>query len=190
MRLVIFTVMCVHLFSISNAQNFPVDKETSKISYTEVVGIQGVSKAELYARGATWFAKTYGSSKAVLEISDKEDGKLMGKALTEVSFKNPPLGTRYGGLVNYTITVQVKDDKYKYTITDLSHISGTDNLIAPGGALENEKKPKGTTMRGLTGQGGFPSQKQWEQIRENADQNIVALIASLKKGMAKGDSDF
>jgi hypothetical protein len=62
-------------------------------------------------------------------------------------------------------------------------------MIAPGGPLENEKKPKGNTMRGLTGQGGFPTQKQWEEIRVDADKNITGLVKSLKSAMSKTD-DF
>lgn len=172
------------------AQDLPLDPESKKITYTEVVEVPDAKKEDLYARGATWFAKSYGSSKAVLQLSDKEVGTLIGKAVTEVSFKNPPMGSRYGGIVNYTITVQVKEGKYKYTITDFYHDSGIDTMIASGGPLENEKKPKGGTLRGLSGQGGFPTQKQWEQIKENAGQNMLVLIESLKKGMTQSASDF
>lgn len=191
MRKHFFTVGLLILpFSALTAQDLPIDKESGKVTYTEVVEMPGISKSDLYLRCATWFAANYGSSKAVLQLSDKEDGKLMGKALTEVAFKNPPMGLRYGGIVNYTITVQVKDDKYRYIVTDLFHDSGSDRDITAGGALENAKKPKGTVLRGLSGQGGFPSQKQWEQIREYTDQKMKDLVDSLKKGMSKSDSDF
>jgi len=190
MKKVLLSVLFTSVSIFASAQNLPVDPETKKITYTEVVETPGIKQNDLYSRAQTWFAKTYGSSKSVLEIQDKENGKLMGKGITEVSFKNPPMGTRYGGIVRYTISVLVKDGKYKYSISDLFHEGGTDTQITACGALENEKKPKGGTMRGLSGQGGFPTQKQWEQIKEDVNTQMTALTASLKSGIAKSEADF
>lgn len=177
--LLVVAITCISLFT--SAQELPLDAETKKVSYTEVIEVPGVKKDELYIRAHTWFAKTYGSSKSVLEIQDKESGKLLGKGLTDVVFKNPPMGTMYGGIVSYTISVIVKEGKYKYSITDFYHDGGTDNRIHPGGALENEKKPKGI---------GFPSQKQWDQIREDVNSKMNSLVASMKSSLMKSETDF
>ena len=190
MKSFFLTIVFASLSLYASAQNLPVDPDTKKVTYSEVVEVPGISKNDLYTRAQTWFAKTYGSSKSVLEIQDKENGKLLGKGLTDVSFRNPPLGARYGGIVRYTISILVKDGKYKYTISDFYHEGGTDTQVTACGAIENEKKPKGGTMRGLSGQGGFPTQKQWEQIKEDVNMQMTALSTSIKSGLAKREADF
>lgn len=182
MKTKLFLLFSISLFSVSAfSQKLPVDSETQKVAFSEVVEVPGVNKNELYGRALTWFAKTYGSSKSVLEIQDKDGGKLFGKGLTDVTFKNPPMGSMYGGTVSYTISVIVKDGKYKYSITDFNHSGGTDTRIADGGGLENEKRPKGI---------GFPSQKQWDQIKDDVNTKTTSLATTLKSALLKSETDF
>lgn len=87
------TIFATLLLTINaNAQketpNLPIDSVTKMITYTEVVNVDtSLSKLELYSRAKEWFAKAYNSSQNVIQIEDKESGKIVGKALSQVYHK-------------------------------------------------------------------------------------------------------
>jgi hypothetical protein len=99
----------------------PIDSATSKITYSEVVFVDSLTnKNELFLRAREWFAKTYKSSMNVIQMEDKENGKIVGKASMQVYHKLG--GSNYpSGYINYTIFVYIKDGRYKYEITDFHH---------------------------------------------------------------------
>lgn len=84
-----------------------------------------LSKSELFVKASEWLAKSYNNSKAVIQYSDKEAGKIVGKAL----YQTPSLLSGLGGLigdetVDYTITIDVKEGKYKCVLSDFIHKGG------------------------------------------------------------------
>jgi hypothetical protein len=176
---------CFLLVSVLvGAQDLPVDPTTNLITYSEVVETPGVSKADLYVRAGTWFSRTFKSSKSVLELQDKEAGKLIGKGVIPVIIKVPIMGATDAGTVSATITVLCKDGKYKYVIDNLNHerpYGANTQQWVNGGALEQEK-PK-------VGMMGRPSKKEWNDIKAAFDKEAKAMVADLKKAMAKSD-DF
>src|SRR5690606_790856 len=98
------------------------------------------SKLLLFTKAREWFTKSFTSSKSVLELEDKEAGKLIGKgtirAVTEESMNDNEFIKRKGmvskkireqknkgdvGTVSFTISIYIKDGRYKYEINDLFH---------------------------------------------------------------------
>jgi hypothetical protein len=167
----LFTIIVVLLSLTANAQNWPIDKETGKITFTEVVTIDSATKNDLYLRAREWFAKTYNDSKEVIQVDDKETGKIIGKAIYRVNVHS--FGIHPGGIVNYTILLLVKDGRYKYEITDLYHEGGQSGL-GSGGNLANEKSACGNFM--LT-------QKYFSEIKQQSYDQTISLIDSLKLAM-------
>lgn len=162
-----------------------VDPATNLLTYSEVVEVNGVGKNELYVRANTWFTRAFKNSKAVLQLEDKEAGKLIGKGNISTTIKVPIVGMTDAGYVDMTVTVQCKDGKYKYTIDNLNHqkpLGPNTQYWVSAGPLEQEK-PKVGLM-------GRPSKKEWSDLKEDADITIKAMIADLKKAMAKADADF
>lgn len=49
------------------------------IYYQEVVPAEGLSKNDIFVRMNEWFVRTFNSPKNVIQMQDKEAGKLMGK---------------------------------------------------------------------------------------------------------------
>ncbi|MGI4736112.1 MAG: DUF4468 domain-containing protein [Janthinobacterium lividum] len=104
---------------VVNLALLPVDSTTRRITITQVVEVPGVSKTELYSRAREWFAKTFSSSKAVLEMDDREAGKLVG------TFNGPlklasGVGVGLDMLLWRSIQVDMKDGKYRYTFTNFN----------------------------------------------------------------------
>src|SRR6185312_12849833 len=109
MRKIIIVLL---LFNTAFAQ-LPVDPSTHLITYTGVVQVSG-TQSELYSRAREWFAKTYNSAQSVIQMDDKD--KIVGKPLMIAYYKNYHFGRIY-----YTVSVYLKDGKYKYEFTNFYH---------------------------------------------------------------------
>jgi hypothetical protein len=100
------------LVSFSVLAQVPVDETTKRITYSEVVEVPGSNKDDLYTRAEQWFAKTYASGNDVVQFKDREAGKIIGKARLVILHTMQPRD------ILYTITLEVKDGRYRYTLTD------------------------------------------------------------------------
>ena len=91
------------------------------LTYTEVIQVDSVTNIELYNRAKLWFATVYNSSNDVLQLENKEEGQLIGKAIMKY---NPTVlsgSETTKGSIKYTIKIFVKDGRYKYEISDFIH---------------------------------------------------------------------
>jgi hypothetical protein len=164
---------------------FPYDSATNRITYSEVVYVDSsASKLELYSRSREWFAKTYNSSNDVIQMEDKESGKVIGKALMGVSHK--ALGRFYdAGYINYTISIQSKEGRYKYEITDFHHtgqLFSNGNRVPDYGPCENMINTKDKTA-------GVSNQKMYSYLLSQLDAKMKELIESLKNHMTSNKSN-
>lgn len=172
-RFFIITVLMVTSLSTTFGQTgtpkLPFDSLTNKIAYSDVVKVDSlISKQELISRAREWFAKAYKSSTNVIQMEDKEAGRIVGKALIQVYHKS--LGTNYpSGDINYTISIYAKDGRYKYEITNFYHETY--------GVCE---KMINTTDKIM----GISYQKTYNYYLYQVDDNIKTLISDLKSAMA------
>lgn len=95
----------------------PVDSATRKIDYQGVVKADGLTKDELYTRAREWFAKTFNSAKDVIQMDDKSAGKIIGKGAANGSYFYLLTTIRF--TLYYTVSITVKDGRYRYEITDI-----------------------------------------------------------------------
>lgn len=185
-----FSTLVFCSFSIfASAQKLPVDPDTKKITYTEVVDVPGLKKEDLYNRAKAWYVTSTGTTKLALELEDKETGKLLGKVNNPIKINNPPLNNKFEvGSIIYTITVIVKDDKYKYVFTDFVHDSDGRDKITSCGPLENKKSAAKAMLTGA-----MPTNWQWNKMKEVTEETVLAQIEALKKalsGAGKKETDF
>jgi hypothetical protein len=120
--------MCLAGFSFSaNAQVLltpsivPIDTATKLITYTEVVQQAGI-KDTLYYRALGWVGRNYANSQDVTKIRDRENGKIQCKHRFKIYNTDKKDGSKIetGILVQYTMNLNFKDGKYRYTITDFN----------------------------------------------------------------------
>lgn len=157
---------------------FPLDAN-GKIIYTEVIEMPNIAKDALYSRAYEWFAKTFNSAQNVIQMQDKEAGKIIGKGIFDDMNSPGPLGMAgVKGYMKFTISIYLKDGKYKYEITDFVHegIWTGEPYGDPsnGGALENEKPDCGRSVISLG---------KWEKVKIKANERALLLIESLNKAM-------
>lgn len=179
----------VFLFSslslLTYSQKQTIDPDTKLITYTEVIEVPGISKDELYRRATVWFSKAFRSGKAVIDLQDKEAGKLIGKGYAGSTVKVPLIGKQDAGDIRMTIAIDVKDGKYRYIVDNFIHeapmATGQGKWFSVG-PLEQEKSKGGFGLR--------PSNSEWRELKENVFKTIEGLAEDLKKSMGKADKDF
>jgi hypothetical protein len=116
----LFLLFCKHSTGQNDEINLEIDSVTKMISYTDVLHVDSVSKQELYLRAREWFTKYYNNAENVLQMDDKEGGRLIGKSRFKV-FHSSILGDQPSGHIHYTLTFYIKDGRYKYEISDFYH---------------------------------------------------------------------
>lgn len=160
--MLILILLASTLTAISQEVPFPLDSATKKINYTKVVELQG-EKQQLFDKAVDWFALSFKSAKDVLQIKDKEAGKIVGSFTIYAS---------EGGPVTANIIILLKDGKYKYSITDL--VFAGSRSFKPW-ALEEDPNPwsVGLAKRGI------------RFIKENTHQRALLLASSLENSMKK-----
>jgi hypothetical protein len=147
------------------APKLPVDPDSKLIMYREVVNQDGVPEI-LYNRGASWFSSFYKSPTSVLKVQDKVNGKIEGTARIPIYFFDEQGNKRDGGLVNYDIKLELKENKFRYTLVNF-------NLKAvsrfPLEKWLNKSDPA--------------YNPNWDSYLYQVDTTIQSLIKNLKEGM-------
>lgn len=146
----------------------PLDEATKKAVYTEVVKVEGISQADLYNRALAWFKSYFPNPASVIKTQDPATGVVSGQHGIYF-YKTLEDGKPFKvGQVRYTVEVQVKDGRYKYTVNDIF------KLESPKVYLEewlDESHPDKTNRFDYAAQ---------------IDKNLQELIVKLKAAMQQG----
>jgi hypothetical protein len=81
-----------------------------------------LTKDEIYDLSLEWVAKTFFDSKEVIELKDKDNGKVIGKGLT--SFRGKVGWFSADIPCRFTLIVEAKDNKYRTTYTNFVGLWG------------------------------------------------------------------
>jgi hypothetical protein len=97
----------------------PVDEDTKLITYKDVVTQEG-DKTKLYYRAIEWVNANYKNPTEATRVRDEENGKLEIRAAFKV-FNTDKKGLKTDAdVINYTLKLEFKPGKYRYTFTDFS----------------------------------------------------------------------
>lgn len=99
------------------AQKVPVDPDTGKITYKKVVEVEGTQQ-KLFNRCIMWINTEYKDPTRVTSIRDNVSGKIKGKHQFRIYYSDDDGIKRDGGLVMYDFVIELKDNRYRYTLTD------------------------------------------------------------------------
>jgi len=145
----------------------PKDPATGRYKYQGVVTVDGVPSDELYRRAKAWVAAAYESSTDVIKLDDQPGGQLIARGSFTVPFF---LGFAW---VKHTWTIEIKDGRYRYTLTD--YLFDTGSWSAP---LEEDKSFIGTRKSIFT------------RVRDNSEGMIVGLKEAMLKPSPSMSSDW
>ena len=99
--------------------DMPIDENTKLVTYKEVVRQKG-SQEELYERALKWLNSYFSNPQAVIQKKDKNDGTIVCVSNIKITtLSNDGKTPVLAGFVYYTFTIETKEGRYRYIITDL-----------------------------------------------------------------------
>jgi len=175
--LILLNFICVNISA--QISILPIDSSSGKIIYQEVCIVDSVGAKELLSRSKIWFAKTFNSSKDVLQNIDDENHIIIGKALMRAHAQF--YGERTWGYVKYSVSIYCKDNRFKYVITDFYHEG---DAIATASTYTPSV---GLLSINTIESGGFSGyrKKDLDRLCVEINENINLLVKSLKIDMNK-----
>ncbi|MCQ2279242.1 MAG: DUF4468 domain-containing protein [Bacteroidales bacterium] len=147
------------------APDMPIDDETQLITYKEVIQENGTAK-ELYARALNWAKSFYHNPSEVIKEQDDKNFviKMRGSVRIYSHLKDGSKITK--NVVYYNFTLQCREGRYRYTITDF-----------------NEKATAACPIEKWLN----PEDTKWDPEcylnLQEVDEQIQALLSSLVDGM-------
>jgi len=145
---------------------FPLDPETKKIFYREVVEEKG-TPAYLYDKAIEWFGYYYLNAQSVLSIQDKPNGRIEGIGRMKIYYQDPSDGIRRdAGMIQYQVRIELKENRYRYTLTDFN-LKGSTRI--PIEKWMNKSDPAYNV--------------RWDTYLFQVDTTMQRLVSSLKEQM-------
>lgn len=112
-------LLCTSIY----AQDYPINSD-GDIEFIEVVETP-LKKTNLFSNAKEWIAKTFGDYKSVVQFEDNDNYKLIVKGFSDIDYNSPTVEVNgYVGMstkekLSFTIIIECKDDKYRYTINNV-----------------------------------------------------------------------
>lgn len=186
MKTLLFIFLICSLSTTAQEPIFP--EKDGKVSYSEIVSVDSsVTKNDLFIAARKWFANTYKSANDVIQMQDKEAGEIIGKGIVKTIYKIP-LNPSVVVSVYHTVSITVKDGRYKYEITDL-----TGRYYSPGSSIGTSYIPGSNNEFVYDNTIAKFNKKNTAQMNKDVNMKIRAIIKSLKEAMSKakgGSADW
>lgn len=160
-----------------------IDSLSLPISFEKVVVVDSISSDELFNRAKMWFVTSFKDANAVIQNESKEDGMIVGKG--QFNFVPTILvsSNLIKGPVSYTVTIMVKEGRYKYVISNFIHTSSSPSpqKISCGLITNSEVYPNEPTMM----QTARNNNNIWQDVKTQSIEQAKILEKSLILGMQK-----
>ncbi len=98
-----------------------------KVTFQEVVDIPDTKADELYNRSKLWFVDFFRSSEHVIEMDSQDLGVIVGNGLT--SIYQEPLGIEVETKVHFTVKIETKENRARYTLTNFAMTNSTNDRV-------------------------------------------------------------
>ena len=165
-KLLVIALLIVLYKQSAFSQDYP-----SPFKFETIDSMQG-TKSELFVKANEWVAKTFNSAKDVIQMSDKDAGKIIAKGMMEsggrVGFVK---GTFY---IKYTLSIDLKDNKCRIRISDFITVGCMSNAALIDShyfdlnySLDNQDPPDNYSM------------KTWNDIKYTCTYRSGELVKEL-----------
>ncbi len=173
--------MClVMLVPNLTAQIGNLDEEFSskkaEVKLTEVIAMDSIKGSELGKRAGIWLKLE------TTKYKKTPGGNTSGKVDCAVAFliKSKELNPRIDitGKITMKVVIDCKDDKYRYTVSEITHISKTG--ATNGGKIDNITPDCGSAAM---------DEVTWKKIKGEALRNAALVAIDIKESMQKSSAD-
>lgn len=148
------------------------------LEFNEVVQQEGKQGKELYPIIKAWVATTFVNSQKVIQMDDPENGVIICKGVFDYRAPGGFIYRYIDGFVNFTLKVQVRDGRYKVTLSDFNHKSSDSRYgnTWSFGLITNREKFKESGLQDKR------YLKTWPDLQETcktfSEKNITAIKAA------------
>lgn len=162
------------------AQTGNLDEEFNskkpEVKLTEVIAMDSIKASELGKRAGIWLKLE------TTKYKKTPGGNTSGKVDCAVAFliKSKELNPRIDitGKITMKVVIDCKDDKYRYTVSEITHVSKTGAVN--GGRIDNVIPDCGS---------GTMDEVTWKKIKGEALRNAALVAADIKECMQKSSAD-
>ncbi len=168
MRKVLLTciLVCISIYTIAQDQIIKDEFPT----FQGVINASEKTSSEIYSNLKSWIATSFTSANDVIQLDDASSGKIIAKGISPFSYK--VMGSNVGSKCYYTITLEAKDNRFRYTIDVTDVIVGTANQSAYKQLIEK------------------PDNKQSKAILEEITKIKNEIISGLSQTNSKTDNNW
>ena len=150
---------------VTDNYDMPVDSETGKITYKEVIDEPG-KPAELYDRAYAWAKKYFVNFSSTIKYRDKAAGIIKGNTRFKVQTTDKKGRKVEAGAISYDFTIELKDNKYRIVETNFRQVNNSGNPVEIWFKDTNEK-----------------AKPLHKEVFQQIDAKAKLMITSLKAGM-------
>lgn len=169
--LFIVPFLALSFFSFGQEEKSELDKQFQEVVPTDSVPASGLAK-----RAVNWVKVESPRFKKSMGVSTGTKAECLATFKIKAKELNPQ--PDFTGNITMHVTIECKDNKYRYSITKMKHISA--NGKASGGDISNIVPECGSmTMPDIV----------WKKIKGEAFKDASMVISELKEGMNKTTSD-
>lgn len=192
MRYLSIVLLIITLYSCAPSKPIVKMDYPTPFEFVLIDSLPG-TKNELYVKAHEWISKSFGSAKAVIDMQDKEAGKLIGKAQYDGVNMGAGLATTLlsQSKVTYIISIDVKDNRYRCIISDFYHTGasytgryGVSHATSYGDLQRDKIEYKSPTTYKMV------EDKKYYAVKNQAMIYSTNLLKSFKERMRKTDKDF
>ena len=134
--LLLFTITSIPSIGQELIQN----SDTGYYESQGVIELNELNKDEIFTGALEWIALKYNSANDVIQLKDKEAGKIIVKG----NFSSSLFGKQ--GFLKHTLRLEFKDNRFRYTYTDFSYYSSGSGDMPFEGTMFSKKKIISTTQ--------------------------------------------
>jgi len=162
--LAFFAMLSVNVKAQDTNPQLPVDVDTKLITYKEVVTVEG-NKSELFNRAIEWVNKQFKNPTEATKVRDPQSGLIDILHRIELTFDEKGV-TRSAGIVEYSMKIELKEGRYRYTITNYTY-----------------KQASRVPVEKWLDKSDKAYNPAWDNYLSQINQFSNKLIESLKQGM-------
>lgn len=171
----IFVLFAFCLNATAQDVPFPLN-EIGKYEFNEIVELNGIDKDKLFENGQKFMKKVKVlNSKKKFYTEEKEDYMLKNRGSFYV-YRLGSVKKGIGGAVEYDLTLEMKDGKYRYTITNFIFNEYQKNRYGKYEPINGKYTPLETEVSSL-------NKKEWDKQRQVVYDKSQELIQNLNSDM-------
>lgn len=174
-----FYLICFGIVGlICNAQLFPIDSTTQKITYSNIEILDSIPTAKIYKNAEQWVENNFKNRKNYDTQFNLKEGYITCNTGFLVYTKGIA-SKQIHGEITYNIKIDIKDNKYRYTFSNFVfeyYKMNRQYKYEPTGRLKPLEEPK------------YPGwQTVWNKHKILTSRDIQHLISTLKVAMKQTD---